>query len=103
MIGYILGWIIAGLIVGAVARFLVPGRQSMGIGMTIVLGIVGALVGGFLGSLLFRPDFMTGDMGRYTVDTAWPGWIMSIIGGVLVLVVVMALTGSGRTSGNRLP
>ena len=45
-IGNLIGWIIAGLIVGAFARLLVPGRQSIGIAMTIVLGIVGALVGG---------------------------------------------------------
>jgi len=103
MIGHIIGWIIAGLIIGAIARLLVPGRQNMGIGMTIVLGIVGAVVGGFLGSLLFRPDFMTDASGTYTADTAWPGWIMSIIGGVLVLVITMAVTGGSRTPGSRLP
>ncbi|HEX3316207.1 MAG TPA: GlsB/YeaQ/YmgE family stress response membrane protein, partial [Gemmataceae bacterium] len=57
-IGSILGWIIAGLIVGAFARLLVPGRQSMGIVLTIILGIVGAFLGGYLSTLMFGPRFV---------------------------------------------
>jgi uncharacterized membrane protein YeaQ/YmgE (transglycosylase-associated protein family) len=98
-IGTILGWIIAGLIVGALARLLVPGRQDMGILMTIILGIVGAVVGGFIASLLFGPNLMTDGTGTYEVQTAWPGWIMAIIGGALVLWVVLAV--SGGTSRTR--
>jgi uncharacterized membrane protein YeaQ/YmgE (transglycosylase-associated protein family) len=96
-IGHLIGWIVAGLIVGAFARLLVPGRQPMGVAMTIVLGIVGALVGGFIGSLLFGPNLTMDAAGNY-VETAWPGWIMAVIGGVIVLWGFLALAGnrSGR-------
>lgn len=93
LVGSILGWLIAGLIVGAFARLLVPGRQPIGLGLTIVLGIIGALVGGFICSLLFGPTLITDGTAVYTVETAWPGWIMSILGGALVLWVVTAISG----------
>ena len=92
----VLGWIVTGLIVGALARLLVPGRQRIGIAMTIVLGIVGAIVGGFVGSLLFGPNPATDGAG-YSIETAWPGWIMAVLGGVLVLWIIVALTGPRRT------
>lgn len=95
LIGTIIGWIIAGLIVGALARLLVPGRQDMGIGLTIVLGIVGALVGGLLSSMIFGPNVITDSTGTYAVETAWPGWIMAIVGGALVLWVTLMVAGSG--------
>jgi uncharacterized membrane protein YeaQ/YmgE (transglycosylase-associated protein family) len=97
-IGSLIGWVIAGLIVGAIARLLVPGRQNMGIGLTIVLGIVGAMVGGFIGSMLFGPNLVMDGTGTYAVATAWPGWIMAIIGGVIVLWVTLALAGGDRTT-----
>lgn len=97
MIGHILGWIFAGLIVGAVARALMPGRQNMGIAMTILLGIVGAFVGGFISTLLFGPNVIAAPTGTYVVETAWPGWIMAIIGGVLTLWAAIAI-GGRRTS-----
>ena len=56
MIGFILGLLIVGLIAGALARFLVPGRDPMGIGATILLGIVGSIVGGIVGRVLFHND-----------------------------------------------
>ena len=49
---YIIGWILFGLAVGIVAKFLMPGRDPGGFFITALLGIVGALVGGFLGRLL---------------------------------------------------
>jgi uncharacterized membrane protein YeaQ/YmgE (transglycosylase-associated protein family) len=58
----ILTWIIFGLIAGALARFIMPGRVPMGIIMTILLGIAGALVGGFIGHLLGLGDAMTFDI-----------------------------------------
>jgi uncharacterized membrane protein YeaQ/YmgE (transglycosylase-associated protein family) len=85
MTGHVLGWMVAGLIVGAVARFLVPGKQELGLVMTMALGIVGALVGGCLGNALFGPNLMTDPNAGYAVETAWRGWIVSIVGGVLVL------------------
>lgn len=97
-LGSIIGWIFAGLIVGAIARLLVPGRQGMGIMLTIVLGIVGAIVGGLISTALFGPRFVAvtdGTMVDY-VQTAWPGWIMAVIGGILVLVAALSVFGPRR-------
>ena len=89
MIGFILGLIIVGLIAGAVARLLVPGRDPMGIGATILLGIVGSFVGGFLADVLFRSD--TDDRGLGPA-----GIIGSIIGAVIVLLIYNAVTHRNR-------
>jgi uncharacterized membrane protein YeaQ/YmgE (transglycosylase-associated protein family) len=75
-IGSIIGFIIVGAIVGVIARFLVPGPDPMGWIGTIVLGIVGSFVGGFLLNLL---------SGSATISPA--GWIGSIIGAVIVLLI----------------
>lgn len=69
----IIGTILVGLIVGALARFVLPGEQKMGWIMTILLGIGGSLLAGFVGQAL----------GWYTA-----GWIMSVLGAVVLLVVV---------------
>ena len=76
-------WPIFGLVVGAIARFLVPGKQSMGWIATMILGIVGSLVGGFLGNLLF------GD-GGFEISAA--GLIGSVIGAVIVLLIYVFAT-----------
>ena len=80
-IGSFLSWMVCGLIVGLIARFLLPGRQSMGLLMTMVLGVVGAVVGGFLYSFIqgapSEPFSLTGN--------AWHGWVVAVIGAVLVL------------------
>ena len=52
IVGSLLSWMLCGLIVGLIARFLVPGRQNMSLLLTMALGIVGAVVGGFLYSLV---------------------------------------------------
>jgi uncharacterized membrane protein YeaQ/YmgE (transglycosylase-associated protein family) len=78
--GTIIGLIIIGLIAGFIARALVPGKQSMSILETIVLGIVGSFVGGFLGRLLFHH-------GHGFVQTS--SWIGSIIGSVIVLLIYL--------------
>lgn len=72
----ILGWIVFGLIVGAIAKLLMPGRDPGGIIITMVLGIVGALLGGFIGRAL----------GMYTTDEP-AGFIMALVGAVLVLFI----------------
>ena len=72
----ILGWIVFGLIVGAIAKLLMPGRDPGGIIITMVLGIVGALLGGFIGRAL----------GMYTADEP-AGFIMALVGAVLVLLI----------------
>jgi uncharacterized membrane protein YeaQ/YmgE (transglycosylase-associated protein family) len=53
---FILGLIVTGLIVGALARLLVPGRDPMSIGMTILLGIVGSVIAGVIGRVVFHND-----------------------------------------------
>ena len=56
MLGLIITLIVVGLIAGALARLLVPGKQNISIAMTIVLGIIGSFIGGFLGYLIFHKD-----------------------------------------------
>lgn len=85
MIGFLIGLIIVGLIAGALARLLVPGRDSMSIGATIVLGIVGSFVGGFLADVLFRGD--ANDRGLSPA-----GIVGSVVGAVIVLLVYNAVT-----------
>jgi uncharacterized membrane protein YeaQ/YmgE (transglycosylase-associated protein family) len=84
MVGFILGLIIVGLIAGALARLLVPGRDPMGLLATIVLGIVGSFVGGFLADVLFRDD--AEDLGLHPV-----GIIGSVIGAIIVLLIYNAV------------
>ena len=83
----LLSWIVTGLIVGLIARALVPGKQSIGVMMTILLGVVGACVGGLISSAIW-PTW-TDDP---NVSQMWPGWLMSIAGGVIVLWLYVALT-----------
>lgn len=63
----IIGWIIFGLIVGALAKLVMPGKDPGGIFVTIILGIVGALLGGFLGRLLglYQPGEPAGFVGAF--------------------------------------
>jgi uncharacterized membrane protein YeaQ/YmgE (transglycosylase-associated protein family) len=84
MLGTIVGLIIVGLVAGAIARLLVPGRQALTIPQTILVGIIGSFVGGFLGHFLFHH-------GGGFVQTS--GWIGSIIGAVIVLLVYLRLQG----------
>jgi uncharacterized membrane protein YeaQ/YmgE (transglycosylase-associated protein family) len=80
MLGLIITLVIVGLIAGALARLLVPGRDPMGIGATILLGIVGSFIGGFLGYVLFHKD---GDEGFFQPS----GLIGSIIGAIIALLI----------------
>jgi len=80
MLGLILTLLLVGLVAGALARLLIPGRQEMSIAMTIVLGVVGSFVGGLLGYLLFNKDASEG-----LLQPA--GIIGSVIGAILVLLV----------------
>jgi uncharacterized membrane protein YeaQ/YmgE (transglycosylase-associated protein family) len=80
MVGLIISIIIVGLIAGALARLIVPGRQNLSIGMTIVLGIVGSFIGGFLGYLLFHHDASNGFFQP-------SGIIGSVIGAIIALLI----------------
>ena len=91
MLGLIISILIIGLIAGAVARLLVPGRQNLSIGMTLLLGIVGSFVGGFLGFLLFGADAEDGFLQP-------AGIVGSIIGAVIVLLIWIAMTNRRSTA-----
>jgi uncharacterized membrane protein YeaQ/YmgE (transglycosylase-associated protein family) len=72
----ILSWILFGLVVGIIAKLLMPGRDPGGFIITILLGIAGALLGGFIGRA----------MGFYGPDQS-AGWLMSIVGAIVLLVI----------------
>lgn len=76
----ILGWILFGLVVGIVAKLLMPGRDPGGIIITMAIGIVGALLGGYVGRM----------MGLYQ-EGEGAGFIMATIGAILLLVLYRAL------------
>jgi uncharacterized membrane protein YeaQ/YmgE (transglycosylase-associated protein family) len=75
----ILSWLISGLIIGALAKFIMPGKDPGGIIITIVLGIAGAFVGSYIGQAL----------GWYVPGEA-AGWIVSILGAIILLAVYRA-------------
>ena len=75
----ILGFLIVGLIVGALARAILPGRQGGGWLTTLIIGVVGALLGGFIGEALFH----VGLGGFFDFRT----WALALIGSLIVLVV----------------
>jgi uncharacterized membrane protein YeaQ/YmgE (transglycosylase-associated protein family) len=80
VLGLIIGIIVIGLIAGALARLLVPGRQDISILATIVIGIIGSFLGGFLGYVLFHKDSQDGFLQP-------AGIIGSVIGAIIVLLL----------------
>jgi uncharacterized membrane protein YeaQ/YmgE (transglycosylase-associated protein family) len=78
-----IGWLIVGLIAEALARLLVPGRQPMGIFMTMVLGLIGSFVGGAISDVLV--PLRSASQGFHT-----GGIIMSTIGAVIVLAIYLS-------------
>lgn len=82
----IIGTIVVGLIVGAIARFVLPGEQKMGWILTCLLGIGGSLAAGFIGQAL----------GWYQAGQG-AGWIASVLGAVLLLFVVSKVRGSSSS------
>ena len=85
-----LGWIVLGLVAGALAKLIMPGDDPGGILVTMLLGIVGAVVGGFLGSRFF---------GR-GLETFWnlQTWIVAIIGSLILLGLYRLIIGSRAVS-----
>jgi uncharacterized membrane protein YeaQ/YmgE (transglycosylase-associated protein family) len=79
----ILSWVVLGLIAGLLARFLMPGKGPEGLVLTILLGIAGALVGGYLGARLFNIEDVTGLDLRSVA--------LAVAGAVLLLVIYGAL------------
>ena len=80
-IGSILGYILVGLIVGLLARLLVPGRDPVGLLGTLVIGVIGAVLGGWLAGAFFK-------------ETVGVDWLASI--GVAILLVLLLRAGSRR-------
>jgi uncharacterized membrane protein YeaQ/YmgE (transglycosylase-associated protein family) len=81
----ILGFLLLGLIAGAIAKAILPGRQGGGWVVTLVLGVVGAVLGGWIGSLIFGGGL--GDF--FDLRT----WLLSILGAIIVLLIYGAVVG----------
>jgi uncharacterized membrane protein YeaQ/YmgE (transglycosylase-associated protein family) len=83
----IIGFLIAGLIIGALARLFKPGKQNLSVLMTLLLGVVGAVIGGLVANLLG-----TGDIGELNVI----GFIVAVVAAVLLIGAAEGLS-SGRS------
>ncbi len=88
----IIGWLVIGLIAGAIARFLVPGRDPMGLIGTLLLGLVGSLLGGFLGNLIAGEE----------LELSAAGLLGSIIGAVIALLIYRWAVNRPQTHGRRV-
>lgn len=84
---HVIGWVVFGLIVGIVAKLLVPGRDPGGFVITAVIGIVGALLAGWLGRAV----------GWYGADDS-AGFLMSIVGAIVLLLIYHAAVGRRTVS-----
>lgn len=85
MISFIIGLVVMGLILGALARLLVPGRDAMSLPATILLGIVGSIVGGIIGYTLFDKE-------------NGPGFLLALVT-TIGLLLILRKTTRGRTTG----
>lgn len=84
----IIGWIVLGLIVGAIAKLIMPGKDPGGILVTLLLGVVGAFVGGLIGNWIFNVGLES--------FWSWRTWLLAIVGAVIVLGIYRLIV--GRTS-----
>jgi uncharacterized membrane protein YeaQ/YmgE (transglycosylase-associated protein family) len=89
----IIGWIVLGLLAGAIAKLIMPGKDPGGIIITMLIGIVGALLGGFLASALF--DVSVNDE-FFSLAT----WVSAIAGALILLLLYRLFT--GRRTGSRV-
>ncbi|MGQ0773295.1 MAG: GlsB/YeaQ/YmgE family stress response membrane protein [Pseudonocardiales bacterium] len=81
----IIGWIVLGLIAGAIAKAIMPGKDPGGIIITMLLGVAGALLGGFIGSRIFG----VGLREFWSIQT----WLVAIIGSIVVLAIYRVVVG----------
>ncbi len=79
-----LGFLVLGLVAGAIAKLIIPGRQPGGWLLTLIIGVVGALLGGWLGGLLFNVDLTS----FFSIST----WLLAIGGSVIVLLIYGLIT-----------
>lgn len=84
----VLGWILLGLVAGAIAKAVLPGTHSGGLIITTVLGIVGAMLGGFIGSVVFR----VGVAEFFDLST----WLLAVGGAIIVLLIYGLITRGPR-------
>ncbi|MBT3166203.1 GlsB/YeaQ/YmgE family stress response membrane protein [Streptomyces sp. Vc74B-19] len=89
----IIAWIFIGLIAGAIAKALMPGKDPGGIIITMLIGIAGGLLGGFLGKVIFGVDSIDGFFDLST-------WIAAIIGSVILLALYRVFAGRGHRGGH---
>ncbi len=82
MLGTIIGLVVIGFVAGLIARAVVPGKQNLSLLATLVVGVIGSFVGGFLGRLMF------GHGSGFVQPSSWIG---SIIGSIIVLLVYLAV------------
>jgi uncharacterized membrane protein YeaQ/YmgE (transglycosylase-associated protein family) len=87
-----LAFLLLGLIAGAIAKAILPGKQGGGWFITLILGVVGALLGGWLGGLLFGIDMNE----FWSIST----WLTAIVGSIIVLLIYGLITRNSR-SGSR--
>jgi uncharacterized membrane protein YeaQ/YmgE (transglycosylase-associated protein family) len=85
----IIGFLVAGLIIGALARLIKPGKQNLSVLATLLLGVVGSLIGGVIASALG-----TGDITELNVL----GFIVAVIASVLLIGVAEGMSGRNRTA-----
>jgi uncharacterized membrane protein YeaQ/YmgE (transglycosylase-associated protein family) len=86
----IIGWILLGLLAGAIAKALLPGRDPGGFIVTTLLGVAGALLGGFIGNLIFDADPIDE---FFDVST----WLAAIVGAVVLLLLYRVAVGRRAT------
>lgn len=84
------GFLVLGLAAGAIARLLIPGRQAMGWFVTLLLGVIGALLGGWLGGAIFGVDLSS----FFSLST----WLLAVGGAVVVLLIYGLIFGRRRAS-----